>query len=281
MVKNTAFLIVGIFLITQLIGLYAGNAYLQSIKTGEADPVIEDPENIENSFNFFIYILMATVLIFAAVRFWKPSLKGFEAFAIFFSSWITFDFLIPVRIWYLSLSFFLALILTTWKMLRPTLLSQNVAAIFSGAGVATLLGASFGIVPSLIFLMILCIYDFVSVFVTKHMVSLAKIITEKPTVFTIAAPHRFEKAKRIHIKGRKKRKFHVFQLGLGDIVMPLMFSISLLNKYTLVNSIFSILGSTIALALVIYYMLKKPQVLPALPFITLGTLSGFLFSLGF
>ena len=279
MFKQTAFIIAAIFLITSLLGLYAGSIYIQLIREGEVEAVVEDPEKIENSFNLFIYILISTVLIFVSVKFWRPSIRALEAFAIFFSSWITFDLIMPVGIWIVSLGFFLALALTAWKMLRPTILSQNVAAIFSGAGVGALLGASFGIVPSLIFLIILCVYDFVSVFITKHMISLAKIITERPTAFTIAAPHKFKEAKLIKHKGRRKRRIHVFQLGLGDIVMPLVFSISLLSKYTIFNSLLSILGSTIALIFLLNYLSKKPQPLPALPFISLGTLSGFIVSM--
>jgi len=277
--KQTAFTIVGIFLITQTIGLYIGNQYVQAIKSEILYPVFENPESVENSFILFFYIIVATVIMLLMIKYWKFSLKLFEAFAILFSSWVTFDFLIPIEIgYYLSLGFFLALTLTLWKMLRPTILSQNIAAIFAGSGVGALLGASFGMVPSLVFLLILCVYDFVSVFITKHMITLAKEVVKTPTAFTVAAPHKFKKAKYVGVKGRKKR-FHIFQLGLGDIVMPLMFSISLLNKFNLMNSIFSVVGSTIALTLLIYYMSKKPKPLPALPFIGVGTLSGFLISL--
>jgi len=275
---KTVFTIVIIFLITQLLGLYVGNQYLGGIEAGELPPAVEDPESVGNSFMLFVYILAATGGILLLVRFWKPSIRALEAFVVFFSSWITFDFLVPIGIWYFSLGFFLAIILTAWKALRPTILSQNVAAIISGAGVGALLGASLGIVPSLVFLILLCVYDFVSVFITKHMVHLAKALTKTPMAFTIAAPHKFKKATYIGTK-KAKKKFHVFQLGVGDMVIPLMFSISLLRKFTIINSLFTIIGSTIALLLLIYYMSKKPRPLPALPFITLGTLSGFIISM--
>jgi presenilin-like A22 family membrane protease len=275
---KTAFTIVIIFLITQLLGLYIGNQYLGGIEAGELPPAVENPESVSNSFMLFIYILVATGGILLLVRFWKPSIRALEAFVVFFSSWFTFDFLIPIGVWYFSLGFFLAIILTAWKALRPTILSQNIAAVISGAGVGALLGASFGFLPSLVFLILLCIYDFVSVFITKHMIHLAKALTETPTAFTIAAPHKFKKATYIGIK-KAKKKFHVFQLGVGDIVIPLMFSISLLRNFTIINSLFTIIGSTIALLLLIYYMSKKPRPLPALPFISLGTLSGFIISM--
>jgi len=58
-----------------------------------------------------------------------------------------------------------------------------------------------------------------------------------------------------------------------------MFSVSVLSKFSIINSISAIIGSTIALLLLIYFMNKKPQPLPALPFITFGTFAGFLISL--
>jgi len=275
---KTAFILVGIFIITQVLGLYVGNAYSQGIKAGELAPIVENPEAVENSFFFFIYILIATAGILLIIKFWKNFLKAIEAFVVFFSSWFVFDFLFPVDIWIFSLGFFLAIILTSWKMLRPTILSQDTAAIFSGAGVGAMLGASLGILPSIVFMLLLSIYDFVSVFITKHMIYLAKALTERPTAFTVAASHKFKKPVYVGIKKTKKR-FHIFQLGVGDIVLPLMFSVSVLSKFTILNSILTTIGSTIALIILIFYISKKPRPLPALPFVSLGALSGFLLSI--
>lgn len=275
--EKTAFTLVGIFLVTQLLGLYVGNMYSQAIQTGELSPALENPEAIENSFWFFGWILIGTVMILLIIRFKRKLLKGLEALVVFISSWIVFDFLFPIEIWYFSLGFFLAMILTSWKMLRPTILSQNTAAIFAGAGAGAIIGASLGIVPSIILMILLCVYDFISVFITKHMVKMAKAITETPTAFTIATPHKFKKPKYIPHKKARKR-VHVFQLGVGDIVIPLIFSISILSRFTILHSILTVIGSAIALTGLIYYMTKKPRPLPALPFITLGTLSSFIIS---
>ena len=275
---KTAFAIVGMFLITQLLGLYVGIQYLGLIEYGEIPPVFENPESLGNPLLLFVYMMVSTAVILMLVRYWKPSIRGLEAFVVFFSSWLTFDFIFPVAVGYFSLGLFMAIALTVWKFFRPTILSQNVAAIISGAGVGALLGASFGIVPSLVFLVILCAYDFVSVFITKHMITLAKALTKTPTAFTIASPHKFKKTTKVGVKGIKK-KFHVFQLGVGDMVIPLMFSISLLRDFPVISSLITMLGSTVALLLLIYFMSKRPRPLPALPFISLGTLSGFIVSM--
>lgn len=273
-----AFAIVGMFLVTQLLGLYVGSQYLGFIEFGELPPVFENPESIGNPLMLFAYMLISTLGILLLVKFWKPSIRGLEAFVVFFSSWITFDFLLPLAFGPVSLGFLLAAALTAWKFFRPTITSQNVAAVISGAGVGAILGASFGIAPSLLFLVILCIYDFVSVFITKHMVTLAKELTKIPMAFTIASPHKFKKATYVGIKN-KKQKFHVFQLGVGDMVIPLMFSISLMRRFPITSSLLSIMGSATALVLLIYYMSKRPRPLPALPFISVGTLSGFIISM--
>jgi presenilin-like A22 family membrane protease len=294
----------------QIIGLYVGNEYVetinQAIESGELEKRPEiipgvSPESAENSIFLFGYIIFTTLVILLIIKFKKSILRGVEAFIVFVSSWITFLFLIPFPIqiiWenfidfllsplgsmgfilfnVLTLNSLFALILTAWKVFRPSIISQDVAAIFSGSGAGALLGASLGIVPCIIFMMILSVYDFVSVFITKHMVNMAKAITERPMAFTIAAPHKFKKPKYIPIK-KTKKKIHVFQLGLGDIVIPLMFSVSILNKFTIFHSIISIIGSLIGLLLLTFYITRKPQALPALPFVCSGALAGYLVSI--
>jgi len=289
----------------QILGLYIGNIYVQAIKAEvlERPEIIEgvSPESPEVSFFLFAYIIGVTAVILIIIRYKKIVLRGIEAFVVFVSAWVTFAFLIPFpiqNVWLnfidyllsplgsmgfilfniLALNSLFALALTVWKMLRPTFFSQNVAAIFSGSGVGALLGVSLGIVPCIIFMMILSVYDFVSVFITKHMVKMAKAITEKPMAFTIAAPHKFKKAKYIAHK-KTKKKIHVFQLGLGDVIIPLMFSVSILNKFTIFHSIITVIGSLIALIILTLLITKKPRALPALPFVCTGALTGYLVSI--
>ena len=284
---KTVFVLIAFFLITQFLGLYVGSQYIgyinQLIQTGELEKRPEiipgvSPESINTSLFLFGYIMVSTAVILILIKIRKSIIRILEAIVIFTASWFVFDILIPVDIWYLSLGFFLALVLTAWKMLRPSIISQDVAAIISGAGVGALLGASLGVLPSIVFILILSCYDFISVFITKHMIHMAKALTERPTAFTIAAPHKFKKLTYIATKGAKK-KVHIFQLGVGDMVIPLMFSVSVLNRFSLINAISAIIGSAIALLSLIYFMSKKPQPLPALPFITFGTFAGFLISL--
>ncbi len=271
-----------IFLATNLLGLYTGLQYFSGVQTGQLAPVVENPQNVENSFIFFFQIMIGTVILILAIRFWGKSIKFFEAFAVFFASLIVFDSLFPVLIYSIPMSLVLAALLTAWKMLRPTLLSQNVAVIFSGAGIGGLMGASLGIFPIMVFMILLSIYDFIAVFITKHMVYIAKEVTKTPTAFTAAVPTNFKNIasfKGTPSKGGRKLG-RVFQLGAGDIIIPLMFFVSVAANVNLASSVFVLVGSTLALIFLIGYVAKKAKrPLPALPVLVFGSFAGFLISL--
>jgi presenilin-like A22 family membrane protease len=279
--KEIMVFFVGIFLLTQILGLYVGNEYIQLMKTGEIQPVFENPESVENSFLLIVYMLVITGVVILMIKYKRVLLKVLEAVAVFFASMITFDFLFPVVIFFIPLSIILSSILTAWKMLRPSVLNQNLALIFSISGAGAIIGASLGVFPVLIFIAIISIYDFISVFLTKHMVYIAKEITKTPTAFTLAFPYKFKKPKKVVLEGKKvTKKFHVFQLGGGDIAIPLIFSVSAFRSYGLTQALFSIFGAIVSLSLLIYYVTKRPgTALPAIPWISCGMLIGFIISM--
>ena len=149
-------------------------------------------------------------------------------------------------------------------MRKPTILSQNVALIFAVSGAGAIIGGSLGVLPVIILLLALSVYDFISVFWTKHMVYLAKAITEKPRAFTAAVPC------------KTKKYSHVFQLGGGDLVMPLILAVSVMGRFSLSHALLTSFGGFLALAAVFSYVLKRPgQALPALPPISMGACLGF------
>lgn len=284
MKAQVPYILIAFFLITQFLGLYVGNQYIQLINAGEIPRPFEgtplgNPEAVTTSLYLFGYIIVSTVIILLVIRIRKSAIRIFEALIVFMASWFTLDFLIPLDIGFLSLGFFLALALTAWKVLKPNIINQDIAAILSGAFVGSALGVSLGILPSIIFILILSTYDFISVFITKHMVYMAKALTERPTSFTVAAPPNLKSISYAPAKKSSKKKVHIFQLGVGDMVIPLMFSVSVLNSFKPINAIAAIVGSAVALLALIYFMSKKPRPLPALPFITFGTFAGFLISM--
>lgn len=275
--------IIAISLVTQLLGLYCGLQYFNLIQSGEVETIIEQPEAPQSSLLILFPILAGTAVILIIIRVKKSLLRVIETVSIFFSSWMAFDLLIPFSIGFLSPGLLLSALLVAWKILRPSILNKNLAVIFSVAGAGAVIGASLGLLPILVLVVLVSIYDFISVFITKHMVYMLKAITETQSAFTISVPEKFKKPVKFKLLDKTvKSKFHIFQLGAGDMVFPLMFAVSILTRYSLLNAISSIFGSLIALGLLIYFIAKKPgNPMPALPIISAGMLAGFLVSVLF
>ncbi len=252
-----------IFLSVQLIGLVTAFVFEQQIQVGAVEPAFKNPNSLMNSIYLFLYILAITGLLLILIKYKKKLIYVFEALSIFFSSWIVFDLFTPEPI-----GAIIAIALTYWKMKCPSYLSQNVALVFAVAGAGAVIGDSFSVLPVMLFIFILAVYDFFSVFVSKHMIYLAKAITERPTAFTAAIPT------------KTKKYFHTFQLGGGDLVMPLIFAVSVMNQHGLTSALYSLAGALVALILLFKFIMKKPGLaLPALPPLAAGAFLGFALSL--
>lgn len=275
--KKVVLFFLGFFLLVQLFGIYLGNGYLNLIKSGEAEPAFENPENIGNSLFLFLYIIAATIGIIIVVRYIRNFIRVVEVVAVFTSTFLTFYILFPQS---LLLGLAMALILNVWRIFKPSTLNQNLTIVLAIPSIGALIGTSLGVLPSLVFIVLLSIYDFVSVFITKHMIYMAKEVTKKPSVFALSMPYKFKKPLTFKIgKEKIKKRFHVFHLGSGDMVIPLMFAVSVLAAYGLAQALLTVLGSTVSFFLMMYFFTKRPEALPAIPIISAGTLAGFLISI--
>lgn len=249
--------LVAIFLITQAVGLFiASNLIQQDV---HATIVNDNPDDPINTIGLMAYILAFTAVLLIVIKFAKGKfsfvfLKIFELLAVFGTSWIVFAifagyFASPENsdlIGFGIAALIIALRLAFWKKL----LLRNFATMIAVIGAGALIGVSLGIIPVIIFIIALSIYDFIAVFKTKHMVSLAKAITDKNLAFTVAMP----------------TKEHQFELGSGDLVIPLVFASAVLSSSSLPASILVLAGSLIGLLITIDYSSKHVgKALPALP----------------
>jgi len=246
-----------LFLLTQALGLYVGHKLIDADVSAQI--VTDNPEDIENTFGLFGYILVFTLVLLAVIKF-APAwllmliLKTFESLAIFFTSLLVFiSFYESILVILLSIG----LVLSRWIFSKNIWL-RNLTSITATAGAGSLIGVSLGVTPVLVFLVLLAAYDLIAVFKTKHMVKLAKTLTKKNLAFTYAMP----------------TKKHTFELGTGDMVMPLTFAVSLLAYAKelhpfpnyLIPSILVLLGSLVGLIWTIDYSSKRVgRALPALP----------------
>lgn len=246
------------FLIINIIGLYVGYTIIQQ---GIQPTIVNDnPEDVANSFGLIAYMLLGTGIILLAIKFLPDKLlywvfKGFEVVALFVTSLIVLFAFIPEEFALLA-----AISLIVIRVLLPQyLLWRNVSSTMSTIGVGALIGASIGIIPVIVFLVLLAVYDYIAVFKTKHMVVMAKAVSKKNLSFTFGLP----------------TPQHQFELGTGDLVMPLVFGVSVLHEslahgilfpYAALPSIAVLIASFAGLALTLDYGSKNVgKALPALP----------------
>ncbi len=165
----------------------------------------------------------------------------------------------------------------------------DAVGILIGAGAAAIFGISLAVVPTLVLLVALGVYDFVSVYETKHMISLAEGVVDLklPVLFVLPRNRGYSHVKwareASQVSGEEKfEKREAFFMGLGDAVIPTVLVISA-NSFMsapaigLINvpALGAAAGTIVGYAALMWFVLKgKPQA--GLPFLNSGAIGGFL-----
>ncbi|MCG7854939.1 MAG: hypothetical protein MIO88_03685, partial [Methanoregulaceae archaeon] len=156
------------------------------------------------------------------------------------------------------------------------------------AGAASIFGISLNVIPVLLLLVILMVYDAISVYKTRHMVTLAEgVIDIKSPILFIVPKRRGYSFMREGIGDLDGGERAAFVIGMGDLIMPSILVVSanvFLNSTRLAGVITlpalgAIIGSVIGLSLLLTVVQKgKPQA--GLPPINGGAILGFLAGCG-
>lgn len=256
--------VVLLYVVVMSLGLYVSASLIQKIYhpvdvNDRLPPAVSNPDAPESSIEIFLYILVMTLLMLALLKFnLNIIIKILALLALLGGMTFTLYAIFG------NLGFITALLLliaVIWK--RQNLLLFNTALILTVTGVGAFLGASLSVLPSLLLLIILSIYDLIAVFWTKHMVTLAEKAKGKmPFMFLI--PHR-------------KRSIG---LGTGDLAIPLVFTVSVFKDYTLAKAITTSLGGLAGIILLFLYIQGRKKItLPALPPLAVGLIAGFAISM--
>lgn len=130
---------------------------------------VEDPTNPTNSLVYIGAILVATAVMLAAFKYELQWLvKAFVTLAAGSLAWYVFSVFFSPLLAVIP-AFGLAVLLIVY----PEWYVIDAAGVLMGAGAAGLFGISFGLLPALVLLSILAIYDAISVYGTEHMLDLA------------------------------------------------------------------------------------------------------------
>jgi presenilin-like A22 family membrane protease len=249
----------------------------------------EDPSSVANPLIFILILLAFTGMLLLLIRF---GLKKIIALVIAVSIFLTFGYIFSAIVFAALgatdtatlIVLFLSIGATVLLYQYPEWYVIDVLGVLIAAGVASIFGVSLDILPVVILLVILAVYDAISVYKTKHMITLAEgvIDLKTPILFVIPKKRRYSFIREGIGKLGEGGERAAFIMGMGDLIMPsiLVVSANVFIKaprfYGFVNlpALGAIAGSIAGLVLLLYFVSSgRPQA--GLPPLNGGTLIGF------
>ena len=281
----------------QFAGLLVVNHYIDHKKTIETKTVawqplpynLERPE-VKNQSTSFIYVtialLIGTILVLLLIKFNKPFIWKFWFFA---TVWLTLSISFAAFI-NASIAAIVSFIISALKLYKPNILIQNLSEIFIYGGLAAIFVPIINLFAAFMLLLVISIYDFVAVYKTKHMIKLAKFQSKSKVFAGLLIPYESGKilANNISSAGLsthkpKSQKSRLAVLGGGDIGFTLIFAgvvmKELMLKETILIGFLKTLSIPIFTSLTLLILLLKGRhnkFYPAMPFLSLGCLIGYL-----
>ncbi len=209
---------------------------------------------------------------------------GYKYTSIEFSEGV--NYLLPIII-----SISIALSLTYIVHKYPEWYVVDTVGLVMGIGATVILGVTFAILPALVLLLVLAIYDAISVYKTKHMISLADSVIELNLPVLLVIPKKwsysFRKEKpRLKEQLESGAEREAMFMGLGDIVIPSLLVISSLSflpssegglgiANNLLVSIGTMIGIMIGFIILMRFVMKgNPQA--GLPLLNSGAIGGYI-----
>jgi presenilin-like A22 family membrane protease len=274
----------------------------------------EDPNAVENPFIFIVILLVFTAFLLILIKYnLKKVIAAVMAIAIFF----TFVYIFMAVV-YAAMELTAVTTQGWWEAVVPAVVVSSMTAetlvatgivlllsvlatvllykypewyvidglgILIGAGVAAIFGASLDVWPVVILLVLLAVYDAISVYKTKHMITLAEgvIDLKTPILFVIPKRRDYSFIKEGIGKLSDGGERAAFIIGMGDMIMPSILVVSanvFLNGWRVAGMINlpalgAIIGSLAGLVVLLYFVMSgKPQA--GLPPLNGGTILGFL-----
>ena len=298
------------FMIVQFLGLLLATQVFNGVSVVEISQS-EVSSSAGSILPVIVGILGFTALLLIVMKFYKGRrfFQLLEAFAIFGPSYVVFITLVGLATnqiqqvtfgnvvtyqYYIAaaLSALLVLAKNKWPRLR------NTASIIASAGIGLAIGIYLSFFAVLVFMALLAVYDFVAVFITKHMVTMGRAMSEMNLSFLVGASemeaipsssvpksqqelakkgmhsleHRFSQIRALERQGLVPI-YSRRELGNGDLAVPLMASVSAYKVYqSFTLSMVVSAGAIFGLLLTFYILNKLKRPLPAIPPLLFGIL---------
>ena len=298
--KHTAkitLILISMFLITQLIGIYVASIYLPEIKqvinqtTGEVTNStvynlpygLDPPADIkpqESLISIVIALIIAVCLMLLLMK-----LKVDNFLRLWFTVVVILGIAIAINALIIKIpnaaiiAVIVAIPLGILKIFHRNMFVHNATELLIYPGIATVFIPILNVWAVVVLLIIISIYDMYAVWHAGFMQKMAKYQIQKLKLFSGFFVPYIKKEDRLLLKqakekGKKMKKIKISLaiLGGGDVVFPILLAGVVLRTFNSVWLALAIsIGATIALAF-LFYKSEKGKFYPAMPFISIGCL---------
>jgi len=250
----------------------------------------EDPTSLANPFIFIAILLVFTGFLLLLIKYGKKAwIAAIIAISIFLTFVYIFSALVNVVTADPNLAAALVIILSLLAIVLlykyPEWYVIDGLGILIAAGVAAIFGSSLEYYLVIVLLVLLAVYDAISVYKTKHMITLAEGVIDLKTPILFVIPKRRDYSfirdgiGKLEDGGERA----AFIIGMGDMIMPSILVVSAnvflqgWRLFGIVNlpALGAMLGSLAGLGVLLSYVASgKPQA--GLPPLNGGTILGFL-----
>lgn len=251
-------------------------------------PTFENTSDPVNILYIFVIIIVMTVIILIIARFWKKQvIQAIILFAIGYTAFFIFLPLFAVflpDIASISASVLLAALLVVVLYKYPEWYIIDLCGVIVGAGAIAIFGISLSIFLVIILLVVLAVYDAISVYQTKHMIDLADTVMDLklPVLLVVPKIRRYsliKETKSLKEKLKDHEERDAFFMGLGDIVMPGILVVAAYHNITngLPVALSVLAGTLVGFLILMTFVIKgKPQA--GLPLLCSGAILGYIIS---
>ncbi|MGD2247794.1 MAG: presenilin family intramembrane aspartyl protease [Candidatus Methanofastidiosia archaeon] len=212
--------------------------------------LIESGHQPTTSLWLFGLVLIASVFVLILIKFKLSFLLYYftEYVGLFILAFIILTVFINE---YIALLISGAAVILRYKIKK----FRKVSVVILAIGISALLGVSLGVIPVIVFLVLLSVYDILAVRKTKHMQVIAEDVYKKggSQIFTF------------------NTKNETFVLGSADIILPSILVVSAYFNYSIIEAFFASIFALLGLILA-----TQKQEAPALPYASLGIVGFFI-----
>jgi presenilin-like A22 family membrane protease len=292
-------ILVIVFFFTQIIGLAitahyidfsattpeqfkAGNITWKTLPGGIERPEVEEDKPYLVIVYITVALIIGTILVLIIAKFgWLKLWKLWYFVSVVVCLWFSLGSFLQ---WLTAI--IIATILALWKILRKNIYIHNLTELLIYGGLAAIFVPIKAFTPLWAFLLLvfISIYDIWAVRYSKHMVSMANFQSESSLFAGLFIPYERTKKlpKNLPKSQMKKVKIKNAVLGGGDIGFPLIFTGVVMKTTGFWPALIIPIFTTLSL-LYLLLIAKEDKFYPAMPFITVGCIVGYLvmFLLGF